>query len=60
MIAFDRSGIFDDDIAEELRHDFRITIILRGITADFCEEVPAIGIFGMNQVENPHGIAIFH
>ena len=51
MVAFRGAGVFDDDIGKELRHDL--------LPFDFCKAVPTVGIFRVDEVEHPHGIAIF-
>ena len=51
MITFRGAGVFDDDIGKKLCHDL--------LPLDFRKAVPAVGIFRVDQVEYPHGVAVF-
>ncbi len=51
VVAFRGAGVFDDDIGKELRHDL--------LSFNLRKAVPTVGIFGVDEVEHPHGIAIF-
>ena len=51
MVAFRGAGVFDDDVGKELRHDL--------LPLDLREAVPAVGILRVDQVEYPHGVAVF-
>ena len=51
MVAFRGAGVFDYDIGKKLRHDL--------LSFNLRKAVPAVGIFGVDEVEYPYGIAVF-
>ena len=51
VVAFRGAGVFDDDIGKELRHDL--------LSFNLRKAVPTVGIFGVDEVEHSHGIAVF-
>ena len=50
MIAFSGAGVFDDDIGSQLSHDL--------LSFDFLQTVPAVGVFGIYQVEHTDNVSV--